>query len=692
MEGNRVRKVLASFAAAALVASAATANAQVTSADAGCRSAIAKNAGKLGATTNKTINSCIKSVLLAKIPVTTNCNSWAIADTPGGKIGLGIGKLQAGVPVKCLALPANIVAGTTQCPSPADGADAGGSTNAVDTVTELSNCQVDINTDGLEPMRKYILNPQFARIIAHPNAKNIAKCANGIAKGAAKLWQTVNKERAKCQTTSDKVPGPYAYGCSTYDALAKIAGAQTKLNDGVQKSCGDTLLTGTELGLVGSCDSTVAGIKTCVANAVKKNAGGATATAFEFAGVCPVEVKVGVNGGTGGGQTLNRTQLDAGFTGLGHDADVVDGFVSRVNLACNADCSNCTVTSNCEEGNCRCSNDPSILCTTPFVTGGPCGANTCVVYFGPPLALAAGGVATCVTNVIATELVGTADAGTGESNTLVKNTAKVHLGISQVKPCPTCTGLTIGAGGTCSGGQRNGLACTTDAINAAFGNVSYDCPPTTAANVTGAGLKIDLNLTDGAVAMPFGDACEVPNNTFDCACGACTLDPATACQNDAECSGAGLGTCGQAGGAPRAPNGCTNLTCVADATGGAGEGTCGSGTPGPQDTFCSGAVKGSGEGYIPCSSNGDCTAPLGGGTCTLSKQRDCYLDPITVSGTNGTDGAELVSLFCSGPTTNGGVNAAGGIPGAGRVRLDFDFTGYCPDGTTEFELGGSNCP
>jgi len=48
----------------------------------------------------------------------------------------------------------------------------------------------------------------------------------------------------------------------------------------------------------------------------------------------------------------------------------------------------------------------------------------------------------------------------------------------------SCTGASIGIGGTCSGGQRNGLACTTDAINAAFGNVSYDCPPTTAANVT----------------------------------------------------------------------------------------------------------------------------------------------------------------------------------------------------------------
>ena len=54
MEGNRVRKVSAFLAAAALVASAGTASAQVTADDAACRAAILKNAGKLGGTVNKT--------------------------------------------------------------------------------------------------------------------------------------------------------------------------------------------------------------------------------------------------------------------------------------------------------------------------------------------------------------------------------------------------------------------------------------------------------------------------------------------------------------------------------------------------------------------------------------------------------------------------------------------------------------
>jgi hypothetical protein len=38
------------------------------------------------------------------------------------------------------------------------------------------------------------------------------------------------------------------------------------------------------------------------------------------------------------------------------------------------------------------------------------------------------------------------------------------------------------------GGPRYGLGCTTNATNDVYGNTSNDCPPTVAANITGAGL------------------------------------------------------------------------------------------------------------------------------------------------------------------------------------------------------------
>lgn len=682
MEGNRVLKASVFLAAAAIIASAGVANAQVTAADASCRATIQKNSGKLGGTTMKTIDGCIKSVLGAKLPPTTNCNSWPAADSKG-KVAATIGKLQAGIPVKCLAIPANVAG--KDCPSPADADDG---VDGVTSVSELANCQATLNTDSIEPLRSYILNPNAALILAHPNVKNIVKCANSIGKGATKLWSTLSKERGKCQNTSDKVPGAYEYSCQNYDASLKIAGAVTKLQDGIQKSCGDTLLTQSELSLIGSCASTVAGIKTCVANAVKKNADGATSLAYEFAEVCPTEVKLVVNGGATGGQRKSATSLDTGWTGFGHDADVVDGFTGKVSINCSSDdCSSCAVTANCEMGNCRCSNNSATVCNTPFVQD-VCGAgNTCIVHFGPPLPLAAGGVATCVVNTIATPFTGNADIGTGESTTAITNNAKVYLGISQTAPCPICSGATIGAAGTCSGGARAGLGCTTNAINTSFGNTSYDCPPAGGSNVTGAGLIINLTLTDGAVSLPFGDSCDSPLGAFACACGACQGDPSKTCNADADCTG-GTGPCSNAGGTPRQPNGCSDLTCNPDPASGTGEGTC---NAGPVDAFCDGFTKTNGEGYLPCTSDADCT-PLAAGSCTMSKRRDCYLNPITADGVAGQDGAELVSAFCSAPTASASVNSAAGIPGAGRIRLDMDFTGYCPDGLTEFELGGANCP
>jgi hypothetical protein len=691
MEGNRVFKASVFLAAAAIVATAGTGYAAMTKEDASCRATIQKNAGKLGQTAAKTLAGCVKNALKAG---SGNCSTIAAADT-GGKVAGAAGKVGPGVAKKCLQ-PANqaVIDAMANCPSPADADDAGAPTSGVDNFTELSNCEITYNTKGLEPMWNYILSPNYAKIFADPNAKAISACANAIAKGASGLGATVSKTRGKAQATSDKaLPASYDYTSSTFDD-GKINGSAAKLVDGMAKSCAG--LTGEEFHLIGACDNTLTAAEACTINAVKKNASGATAVAFQMEGVCPTSVKVVVNGGAAGGQVLTNTVLDTGWTGFGHNADVVDGFTSRVNIDCapgGDDCSNCNVTASCAEGNCRCLNDPSISCSTPFVASAPCSGNLCIVLFGPPLPLAAGGVATCVVNTIQSPFTGTADVGTGESTTPILNIAKVHLGISQLKPCPTCTGATIGAAGTCSGGQRNSLSCVTNALNTSFGNTSYDCPPQTSLNVTGSGLKVDLLLTDAAVSLPFADTCDFPLGTLACACGACSGDSTRGCKVDADCTG--FGTCNNAGGPPRQPNACADLNCVPDPNR-PGEGICNSSTPGPPgpaDSFCDGAVKTNGDGYIPCTTNGDCT-PVGAGNCASATTtlRPCYLNPITADGTPGQDGAELVSAFCSAPTASGSVNAAGGLPGAGRVKLDFDFTGYCPDNTTQFELGGDNCP
>lgn len=677
---NPIRKALACTAAFALIVAAGTANAQVTKEDAGCRATIQKTGSKLGSTALKAIDGCIKAALKAGTSA-AGCNTIATADTKG-KVPGAQTKLTDGVASKCTGVATATALAEYQpaCPSP--GNDA-----AVGSFAEVGTCQIDINTDGIEMLRRYVLSPDAPAIFADPLGKDISKCANAIAKNVTKAWGGAAKLRGKAQAGTDKALGAYNYSGHT----TSTASVESDCSAAIAGSCAGR--TGVELGLIHSCDNTPAGIGACACHAAVRNSNGSTATAFDFDGVCPIEVKVAINSGTGTGGRLTRTELDTGWTGLGHKVDVVDGFVGRVNLACSdTTCGTCSVTTNCEAGNCRCSNNPATTCSVPFVAGGPCGAGTCNVLFGPPLALSAGGSPVCVTNTIATELVGTADAGTGESNTTVNNVAKVFLGITQNQPCPTCSGATIGAAGTCSGGANAGAACTTNAIHPDFGNVSYQCQPTLGGNISGSGLQISLSLTDGAVSLGFDDPCDSPLGALDCACGACSGDNTVPCKTDAECAALVLGTCGKGtSGAVRKPNSCADLTCEDQ---GNERGQCN----GETDSFCSGFVRKTGDGILTCTTNADCTAlnsecPASNcGTCILLQPKRCYLDPIDVDGTAGIDGAELVSTFCSPPTNNLGINGAGGIPGAGRIKLDFDFTGYCPNGTTEFELGGANCP
>jgi len=120
---------------------------------------------------------------------------------------------------------------------------------------------------------------------------------------------------------------------------------------------------------------------------------------------------------------------------------------------------------------------------------------------------------------------------------------------------------------------------------------SYDCPPTAVSNITGAGLKIRLDLTSESAALPFALPCDPPLAALDCACSVCTLDNSRSCNSDAECAAAGAGSCRttvSTAGAPRMPNACDGQACGADLDPSAapGAGVC---TVGPTDTFATGS-------------------------------------------------------------------------------------------------------
>jgi hypothetical protein len=670
-------KAAAFFTVAAYAASVGIAHAvPLTADDTKCRATVAKNVVKLGSTISKAFDGCIKDRVKN---LTGACATTATADLKSKVAGTKAKLAEAvgGAKTKCL-LPdhALSLAEHQICGTP-NGA-------AITDFSSVATCVNDITDKNIERWRNAIMSPNYALA-----AGDIGKCINAIAKNATKLFSTIQKEQSKAQNTSDKALGDSNYN-NPGDPSGKIGTATTGLASGITSAC--SVLTPADWAVVRACDDDLTGVIDCVTDKTTAAGQGLVASAYDQPGSCPASVEVKIHHGGQGGADLGATELDVGWTGFGHDADVIDDFVGAVDISCGAapdDCTTCSATASCSEGNCRCSNSITTLCTQPFGEDGigveECGAADCRLFFGPSLPLSAAGTPTCVVNEIVSELVNTANIATGESDTAIDNVAIVHLGINQAQPCPTCVAS------LCDGGARDGLACSIDGTSP-FGDVSYDCPPDALDNISGAGLQISLDLTDDAVSMPFALACDSPLGAFACACSTCSLDNSVPCNSNAECSGLGLGVCrvdGLHGGVSRQPNGCNDLTCNDQ---GGEEGEC---NAGPNDLYCDGFLKGSGGGIITCASNTDCSAGTtgvvgGAGNCSLTEPRSCFLDPIDVDGTPGSEGAVLVSNFCSPPTASGAVNGAAGTPGPARLSLDFEFVGRCADGSI-WGTGGANC-
>jgi hypothetical protein len=671
--------------AAILLADVTLVHGQITPGEAVCRSAISTATTRLGFITLKAIDACVQSNLdLAGSPVVRDCGDFVDVNVvSGGALALAIADARSRIISGCNGQEQLIPRVYANCPSPADGDDAAGATAGVDNFAELARCETTVALDRAFTLRSHILDPDRSEILANPHENDVKRCAAAIGKFAAKLWKAVARTRGNCQFALDKASGPDAYACFSFDN-GRIATTILKVSEAIRAVCGaSSSLEQADRARLGSCDSAANGITSCVIDSVVRHASGTAAAAFEFGLTCPASLRTRLRAGGRDGSLSSRTRLDAGWSGGGHGIDLVDGALNRFDVACSSnDCSSCTITASCDEGTCRCSNDSSVVCATPFVAGGPCGPGICLVHAVPPLALSLAGAPTCVLNTIHTPFAGTVDLGTGASLIPLNDVTRVYIGLDASQPCPVCSGSAVGAAGTCSGGARDGLPCVTDGLSSSFGNTSYDCPPLLATNISGAGLKTRLFLTDGTVSMPFADACDAPLTDTQCACGACSLDPLTGCRVDNDCSSQGLGSCTSASGTPRQPNGCLDLNCDA--------GVC---SAGPLDTFCDGLLTAKGTGYIPCTNDSDCVAAHpAAGSCTLSELRSCFANPIVAIGQAGTDGTELVSVFCSAVTTSGGVNSAAGLPGPGRVVLDLDLSAICSDGITPYEFGGANCP
>ncbi|HYC57281.1 MAG TPA: hypothetical protein VEL28_20285 [Candidatus Binatia bacterium] len=704
--------VSAATVATVCVFAAGTASAQ----SAKCHATIAKNIGKYQATLMKAVTGCHKSRSGAKIVASTNCNDVDTADLKMGLPGAR-DKVEAAILKACVidGTPfADVLAMYPRCPVPVKTVDDGGATTGIDTFVELSDCLIALSDEYVNRLAVSILgNPASGNL---PLTKEQASCQGGIGKTAAKAIATAGKERAKCQATIEKGTGNAEDfdSCATGDASGKInptlAAVTTAINDACAAVPAADLL---ELDL---CGQSASQLVECVTNrAVTPLANGLAAIAQELPGTCPASANVIINAGFGSKQT--DTVLDSGYTGLAHGVDVIDQYLGAVNLNnCDDDCDDCDVTLDPTPvdssytgtySTCRCSSDVTRTCDTingndnDAAPNGCAGLATqdCQCYFGPPLPLSSASTPVCVSNRFSGQFTGNT-IGLGEYDVTTSTKAVVHLGISVSKPCPTCVGDgTLNDGnrnGTCSGGVRNGQACDGNATSADFGTTSFDCQPSAMVNVSGTGLTLALKFSSGTQSITAGLAagnCSVP----PCHCMQCTGDTTIGCDSDADCIAAGAGLC--TGGTNSQQNACTDgvAGCVDN---GGNNGFCDEDTP--IVSHCSNYVRadnrGAPKGIITCNNQGDCDAldadcPGGDcGTCQPDEVRACFLPTITTTGIPGIFESTGVSTFCTAQTSNPGVNSAGGLPGPGRVKLNFNFDLFCANGTRYNLPGGSNCP
>jgi hypothetical protein len=707
MQKRFLTTAVAGVATMALVASATPASAQYDAADAKCHATIAKNVGKYIASLGKQTSGCYKSV-----PKKASAGTECFDATIGGDSDLKAkqsgarAKAVAGIAKACNDTDhAEVIALYGRCPSPAASVDDGGATTGIDTISELSNCLLTL---AEEEVTKIARETMGTTDNVNSISATAGKCRAAVAKSVSSVIAGYGKDRAGCMKAN--YGNSFQTNCGTDspgdDAGGKVAGTVAKLKAAIDKSC--VAVTSEEFKAMGLCGTTTSSLKSCVGDEIAvRGARGLAAMTYELPSDCGARVdRVGVfiNPGNNGAGELTNTVLSTGYTGLAHGADVIEGFEGSVNITCDEDCANCSVTVDTTKtrptSTCRCRNDSSLTCDTlNGADADDCGGNQCDCLFGPPLALNAAGAPVCVVNRIAQEIgqggSDGADIGTGDSTTTVVNNAVVHLGISQSQPCPTCEGDNAAndgnANGTCNGGARDGLSCDQNGDHAVFGPVSYGCMPEAVQNISGAsGLPLNLVLSTGMSSLSsWNIPCDDPMGE-NCPCGTCSGNKFRGCSQDSDCSDVGEGLCDNSAGDRQIVRDNCTTACT--------DGEC------PDDfvSFCGGPnalVRADGTGIVTCTTDADCDNTDCGngtgvglcGTCSIFENRKCFSDPVEVVGEPGTYGSDLAAAFCNGQTTNAGTDGAGGLPGAAALVLNFDYEGHCPNGDLAEGPGMSNC-
>jgi len=275
---------------------------------------------------------------------------------------------------------------------------------------------------------------------------------------------------------------------------------------------------------------------------------------------------------------LEYNQIDLGWNGKARYQPGLVGGQSSLAVASicegtedlcasNADCTGVSCVPSCEPGVdanvCRLSGpvEPMrcLIALTECSSDADCTApEPCQRILSPPFPTQADGLPICVTMYSTDDITGTFDPATGASDLdLPLQRWRVHLGIALDRPCPRCgppdVDPQIGQAFTCEGGSRSGAPCIVDAVSPYFGGVSYDCPASPNANVSGPGVAVRFGTATTShlerqatlpCAFPL-DGVHPSNGNAICLddfsgcatnadCRRCT-DDLTACQTNADC-------------------------------------------------------------------------------------------------------------------------------------------------------------
>ena len=212
------------------------------------------------------------------------------------------------------------------------------------------------------------------------------------------------------------------------------------------------------------------------------------------------------------------TELDTGWKGISHDADVNDRQQIIANLDCGASAAPCGVCDvagiNPTNRMCRCENDNQAICDEPFVADADdCGGAVCNCYLGPPLPLSAGNTPACVVNRLGEDVSGTVNVDTGGGSGPVSLRSVVYLGIDVFTPCPYC-----------------GSGCTAPSVN-----IGRACSANADCDSSQCSLNASIPCQNNQDCAPDGGTCETNG---DGACGSADTTPGDGVR-DGTCVGQG---------------------------------------------------------------------------------------------------------------------------------------------------------